>query len=46
MTDRLRGLEIDDQLAVGPLLHGNVGGLGAPQHFDEQPGCVKFVGRS
>ena len=32
--ERLGGLEVDDQLELGGLLHGQVGGLGALEDLD------------
>src|SRR6516165_9041878 len=37
IADRLSGLKIDHQLELGRLLDGKIGGLGAAQHFDDQP---------
>src|SRR5437764_607994 len=38
MFDRLGGLQIDDQLELSRLFDGKITGLGAAQHFGEQPG--------
>jgi len=37
VADRLRGLEIDDQLEIGRLLDRNVGWLDATKRFDNHP---------
>jgi hypothetical protein len=40
VADRLRGLEIDDQLEVGRLPDRNVGWLDATKRFDNHPRCL------